>query len=305
MLDRLRHKIVQSLWEKYRSVTPQMVIIEQALYKKHVTTLYLDHFAVIDLPSEHSGIPVLTSIFSALGYEPKGKGYLPEKQNDFQWLSESQSCTLPAIDALPQAVVADFRLEAMPIEISTIITKYATQAKKIDIRRIQQLAQETAQGNEQSSTQLERMILSYLEGRDWPKPTLNEFKTVQRFNELLAWVLAFGRRPNHFTLSIHLLSSFKSLENFHDFLKTLNIPLNVDGGVIKGGEKAGIAQSSTLGMMSDAALADGTLTLPSGFVEFVWRYPLDSIAQPKNWHDYFTGFIPQHADHVIQSLYDK
>ena len=30
------------------------------------------------------------------------------------------------------------------------------------------------------------------------RPTTTDFKKVEAFNELLAWSLAFGRRPNHF-----------------------------------------------------------------------------------------------------------
>jgi len=197
-------------------------------------------------------------------------------------------------------VVADFRLEALPFEVKKIIEKYASQAASLPLIENPQESLST-----HTAKQLEQTILTYLKGRDWPLPTLNEFHTVHEFNELLAWVLIHGRKPNHFTLSIHLLDQFTDLADFNQFIEgELKLPLNHEGGTIKGGREAGIAQSSTIGNLETIQLADGSIHLPSGFIEFVWRYPSEEKnEQPALWSDYFTGFVAQHADNVIESLY--
>lgn len=298
MTGKLRHDFIEILWRNYSTSTPHVKRIETCLQKNNIKLPVLDHLAIIDLPGKHTGMHVLQKIFNALGYEVKGKDYLPEKQNDFTWLAEIDSADHSAADVLPQVVIADFRLEEMPVNVRDIICKYSDQAKPAPIAELTQLLQQD-HGAEKSILNL---LSDYFSGRDWPLPTLAEFHAVRDFNELLAWVLVFGRKANHFTYSIHLMPEFSSLSDFHHFIETdVGLPLNQDGGVIKGGRAQGIEQGSTAGTPESIQLADGTAELPLGFVEFVWRFSEKS--QPALWSDYFTGFVANHANRVIQSLF--
>ena len=122
-------------------------------------------------------------------------------------------------------------------------------------------------------------------------------------NELLAWVLVRGRQVNHFAWAIHLSKCFSSLEAFNSFLSSsLKIPLNEKGGLIKGRASQGIKQSSTLAAAKWLKLADGMIDLPDRFIEFVWRYPKQE-GESMLWEDYFTGFIADNADRVVESLF--
>lgn len=301
MLQKIRQAIVQNLWQVYRTTLPQVQQIETALKTYGVAALPLDHFAVIDLPGPHTGIPQLAQIFSALDFMVRGRGYLAEKQNEFWWLAESNSEKKLAIDALPQIVVADFHLDKLPLEIKKIIEKYAAQASAFPMLEMQKLIKECA------IDQLCVLIVNYFSGRDWSLPTATEFKMVQEFNELLAWVLIFGRKPNHFTLSAHLLPQFESLSEFNQFLiSDLQFDLNEVGGMIKGSALAGIEQSSTIGMPVTVQLSDGQIELAGCFVEFVWRHPKNNFSgEPLMWCDYFSDFIGNHANNVIESLYNQ
>jgi hypothetical protein len=305
MLRQVRQTVVKTLWGKYRDTSAQIRLIETGLQKKGVEYLILDHFAIIDLPGPHTGIRYLSELFSAIGYTVRGQDYLADKQNDFLWMAESDSAHSAAREVLPQVVVADFRLDELPPEVSNIIQKYASHAQALPDTEIRQLASRASLDDPQAAKQLGNRVIHYLTGRDWPLPTRKEFYTVQEYNELLAWVLIFGRRPNHFTLSIHLLDHFANLADFHQFVENdLQLTLNRDGGMIKGGPLVGIAQGSTTGIKQRITLAEGDIELPIGFVEFVWRYPRGpSCQRPVLWDDFFTGFIAQHADRVIESLY--
>lgn len=310
MLKQIRQTVINRLWEIYRSNTTQMQAIETGLKQKGIQKLFLDHFAIIDLPGPNTGIHYLSQIFSAIGYIVQGRDYLPDKQNDFLWMTESDSLHHPAEEVLPQVVVADFRLDQLPVEIRKIIAKYGQLSQPSPLIPIQKLAGHAYLGDEQAARELCDIIVSYLAGRDWPLPTIKEFYTVQAFNALLAWVLVFGRLPNHFTLSVHLLNHFQDLNDFHQFIQDeMQLSLNQDGGIIKGGKTVGIAQGSTTGISQTVALADGNIELPTGFVEFVWRYPHhlsnQSIMNKPSlpWKAYFTGFIATHADRVIESLF--
>lgn len=294
MLKHARQLIVEQLYKQHRTDTPHLSIIENALSKKGTLKHYFDHFAIIDLPSSKSGIPTLTQLFSALGFIVSGQDYLPDKQNDFCWLTEENQTLLPAKQTLPQIVVADFRLDEMPLEIKTIIEKYVSQTKEPPVLN-----------KHQDFSCFIHQLNSYFRGRDWPLPTVKEFLCVQEFNDLLAWVLVFGRKPNHFTFSVHLMEHFNNLNDFNQFiLNETKLILNEDGGIIKGGESSGIAQSSTTGTLETMALYDGKIKIPTGFVEFVWRYPTSANIHPEQplWRDFYTGFVANHANHVIESL---
>lgn len=304
MLKNIRRQIIHSLWDHYHDSNEHAQRITQCLQQKNMVSPALDHLAIIDLPGPHTGLHELSRIFSALGYEIHGRDYLPEKQNDFAWMAACDSFGTPAAQALPQVVVADFRPDECPADVREIILKYSRQAPPSPAAKIETLAAHAADGDARSAQDLQQLVLTYLSGRDWPLPTVREFETVRAFNELIAWVLVFGRRPNHFTLSIHLLPAFENLSRFHDFIEhEVGLHLNHDGGTIKGGSHTGIEQGSTAGTPETIILADGEVELPLGFMEFVWRF--QNKSQPALWDDYFTGFVANHANRVIQSLYAK
>lgn len=285
--------LIQKMWQNFYQTSEQMQILKKALAKINIHNIPLDHFALIDLPGPHSGRGKLIHIFSLLGYELRGEDYLPDKQNAFSWLAPRNVYSCPAKNALPQVVVADFRLDELPIEIRQIIEKY-TQWVPIRLTDL----------NTGNVTQNFNAILEFLAGRDWPLPTRQDYFIVREFNELLAWVMIFGRKPNHFSLSIHLLDVFSDLLDFINFVnKHTPLVLNTTEGLIKGNIHMGIAQSATLGLSQTIQLADGPITIAGEFIEFVWRYPL--IASPHKWSDYYTDFIAKQANNVIESLYQK
>src|SRR5689334_4890129 len=139
MLKQLRHTIVKNLLVKFHNETPQLKLIESKLAQRDIVTIPLDHFALIDLPGPHTGISQLSQIFSCIGYLVQGRDYLPDKQNDFLWLTEIDSKNTKAQHVLPQVVVADFRLDEMPTNIRDIIYKYSKQSPPSPLHDIQKL----------------------------------------------------------------------------------------------------------------------------------------------------------------------
>jgi hypothetical protein len=304
MLETVQREITAKLWQHYCQFAPEMQALCVYLEKNHSQPVVLDHLALIDLPGQHSGIPTLTQVFQRLGYTPRGTGYLPEKQNDFLWLAPIGIETQLATAALPQIVVADFRLAELPGTVKAIITKYAALATPPPFDLIERLIEQLQAGHEVTS-QLTTCIARYLTTRSWPLPTADEFQTVHAFNELLAWVLLFGHQPNHFAIAVHHCPAFASLAHFQSRLETdCPIVLNEEGGKIKGSQEHGIEQGSTCGVKREVMLQGGGVILPAGFAEFVWRHPRTSLSKPpRAWSDYFTGFIASQANYVIESLY--
>jgi len=299
-LKEIRTQLINKLWDAYRNSIAQVKYIEHALLQRD-EKIVLDHFAIIDIPGKNSGIPTLCQIFSALGYTVQGHDYLPDKQNEFLWLAEIDAIGQPAQNVLPQVVVADFWLDELPVSVKTIVERYAAQTSKLSLRHIQHLSGKAFLGDKQAATQLLEALVQYFSGRDWPLPTVKDFQIIHEANELLAWTLVFGRIPNHFTVSVHLLNSFKSLMDFNNFITDdLKLKLNDNGEIIKGDPAMGLVQSSTVGEATSVLLADGQVTIPERFIEFIWRYPHNNL---NHWDSYYTGFIANNANRVIESLY--
>jgi hypothetical protein len=303
MLNRVKSYVFSQLWESYSAHLIELSTIQSYIQQHFQEKLILDHFAIIDLPGPNTGMDPLTCLFSYLGYKVRGQDYLAEKQNNFRWLSEDLSPETLAVDAAPQIVVADFRREALAPQVLKIIDHYVGFAKPLDTERLKFLHQRTLLQDEAAVGELSRYILTYLQSRDWPLPTVQEYEIVKSHNELLAWVLVMGRQVNHFAWAIHLSKCFSELKIFNQFLSSiLNISLNKKGGAIKGNISKGIEQSSTQPVIKSIKLIDGVIALPDRFIEFVWRYP-KKAGENRRWHDYFTGFVADNADRVVESLY--
>lgn len=305
-LHRVRATIINALWQSYLAATPVAKTLFTALKAHHHPLPPLDHFAVIDLPSDHTGIPTLRAIFERLGFVYKGAGYLPEKQNAFAWLCEEEADNKPAGDVLSQVVVADFNLAALPANVVDIIKRYSQEAKPFPFAVMDAYLEKIQQGDQEAEALLVQLILRYFAGRVWSLPTYHEVECVRAVNELLAWVLVFGRCPNHFTFAMHLSHGFTDFNQFLDWVEhTVAIPLNYQAGRIKGDKSCGIQQASTHLPAQAVMVADGKVPLAAPFVEFVWRYPLLTNHAPHLFSDYFSDFVAEHANNVVESLYDK
>lgn len=303
MLNRIKSHVFSQLWQNYTSGLIELSTIQRHIQQHFQEELKLDHLALIDLPGPCTGMDTLSCLFSYLGYKVRGQDYLAEKQNNFRWLSEEVSIATLAVDAFPQVVVADFCREALTPEVLTIIDYYAAFAKPLDNDYLEFLQRRMLQQDGRAADEMSIFIMNYLQQRDWPLPTVKEYEIVKRHNELLAWVLVRGRQVNHFAWAIHLSKGFNSLEAFNHCLhSSLCIPLNEKGGLIKGDINKGIEQSATQPAVKSVRLADGFIDLSDRFIEFVWRHP-KKTGKPTLWHDYFTGFVADNADRVVESLY--
>lgn len=297
----VRQKIIQQLFLDYSQRYNHIQKILKSLESMQLT-IVLDHFAIIDLPSPKTGIGTLNQIFSALNYYPQGRDYLVDKQNEFMWLApfEAQSEVAEKVD--PQVVIADFCLEDCDPMLQEVLQTYLHAIPDFPWRQFHQLCGDAYRDNMQSAEKLIALITHYCTKRDWPYPTLKDYNTVHAQNELLSWVLAFGRGINHFGINVRFLNQYKNLGDFNHFVQhDLGINLNQKNGAIKGDENTHIAQSSTDGELLPFTLADAQILLPSPFIEFIWRAQKNPT--PVYWNDYFTEFIGPQANHVVESVY--
>ncbi len=300
LLAETRQLIITKLWQNYLlSIIPAQQIC--TVIKQNI---FLDHFAIIDLPGPNSGIAQLKQIFTLLGFQESGSGYLPDKQNDFIWLHEENCDNKLAIDVLPQIVIADFRLHELPSQVKTIIEKYSKHIIPLPLQNIKNLCNAVKNGDKSAQDLLISALLSQFNGRAWPTPSIEDYEIVKATNELLAWVLVFGRQANHFGISVHHMTEFNNLREFNAFLKNkLGTQFNTRELEIKGSEQLGLEQSSTADHQIKAILEDGEIEIPSPFIEFVWRFPKIPNSPAILWKDYYNDFYAPNANRVIESVY--
>jgi hypothetical protein len=264
--------------------------------------LAMDHFAIIDFTSKYSGIDYLKEIFKLIGYKERGAGYLPDKQNNFVWLSSPEFSEKLPKEALPQPIIADFSNDKFSKSTRKIIEKCSKHNyKNFDLNLIKAAMKEAGEGNQLAENYVVDVLSGHLNSKFIEFPTLKEYEAVKEENQLMAWILLFGRRVNHFGVGV-CSRSHKSLKEFNSHVQNnYNTVMNKEGGLIKGGAKCGIEQSSTMGKVVEVKLEDGVVKTNDSFLEFVWRYPVKS--SPKVMKDYYMDFIPVNADKVIESLF--
>jgi Domain of unknown function (DUF1338) len=290
MLYSLSKALLDTLFEEY--VTHLDVFYADISRDRHH-----DHMEIVDLYSAHSGREYLAKIFKFLGFEVVGKGVITEEHKRFIWMREVGYADLLPDQTLPQIVLSDFDYSKMSPAVKAILEKYASYADAFDMQALRAYL-DSGVNIEQCSALLIRHVIR----RAWPLPTLEEFETVNRENKLAAWVLALGRRVSHFGISMHLDSTFDSLEHFNQMLDH-NTAIQGGAHVLTGGENYGIAELSTMGKMISMPLADGMLQIGDSFMKFVWRYPrVENKTQIAG--DYYMDFISHKGADNVQSLYD-
>jgi hypothetical protein len=292
----IQEKLTYKLWEYFKKLYWQQQLIPDGY------EIILDHFAIIDIPSANSGIKTLEKIFTKLGYIRRGEGYLETKQNAFIWMGTANMLKEKYINSLPQLVLADFSLENLSTPLQEIVNKYACNITPFPFSYLDDLLAEVKDSNTPAIEKIVELLFNYLTNRTWPKPSLEEYQIVHRENELLSWVIACGRTINHFGICINNITQFNSFAEYTKYLLENNISLNECGGIIKGSRALGLEQAATVGNNMLIQLSNGEILLPSPFIEFIWRHPLND--SPKLIGDYYTNFLPANANNIIESVYD-
>lgn len=294
MIHHLQQSLINKLWVQYIKEMPWHSALP------HSSTPLLDHLAIIDLNSEYSGISYLQSIFETCGFEAVGSGYLPDKINDFIWMRSPETLDSLPNCAMPQIVLADFRMDLLSTKNRNLVRRCAKYYEPFSMQPIMNALSKEAQDLERHV----EMLSQHMNQRFWPLPTYKEYMDLKEENELMSWVILFGRAVNHFGVGVYTLNEWNNLTEFNSYAKMAHsISLNDAGGEIKGSVSLGIEQSSTIGQNHKFDLEGGSVIVVGSFMEFVWRH--SKVEKPKRFGEYYTGFIASNANKVIESVYQR
>ncbi len=256
--------LLDKMWKDYVLINPMAQKIHDLLVSTDGNELHNDHIALRTFNHPRVSIDVLAKPFIKSGYTYKGDYHFPEKKlyaKHYEHSDETQ----------PKIFISELKLE----EFSQALRD-----------KVHSLIAQIPAGSEEKFDFVSM-------GRPW-MATIPEYNALLKESDYAAWVLAFGYRPNHFTVFINRMKNFSDIHILNDFLKGNGFKLNASGGEVKGTKEVFLEQSSTLANNIEVKFDDGTLTIPACYYEFAKRYPLPDGRL-------YQGFVAASADKIFES----
>lgn len=284
--------IFSALFEPYRERVPNVSKITDAMISKGIiaseSDIVNDHVAFRTLGVPHLSISSFEKIFLHYGFTKMEHYYFEGKKIDAFWYA-------PPHPSYPRIFVSELRVGDLSQEAQEIIKFYTKDIKSDPVDSID-LDNAEAVG-------------AFFHQPLWKLPTFAHYDTLVLESEYAAWVIYNRYYLNHYTISVHELDApYNKLENFNDFLASIEVKLNDSGGVIKTSGDGLLRQSSSVAEMVKAKFADGIETMiPGSYVEFAERSILPqfaSLEKHKITREHRReGFETSNADKIFESTF--
>lgn len=301
-LEKCAKSLFSQLWANYVSAVIDAQKIEDSLRNKG-DVWNEDHVAFRTLPGEHTGMHILQALFECFGYQRKDNYHFEDKQLKAFWMQPPITSDKMCKDALPKIFISELMPERFSADFKKIVQTASAQVVASPIERMRGFSAKAKSGDTEAKKQLVEEGVAFLSCEaPWARPRIADYEMLRKESEYAAWTLMFGFSINHFTVSAHLMHSFKDIHGLnHHIEKELKIPMNASGGLTKGTPDLKLEQSSTLAAQIPVLFQDGLKTLPYAFVEFAFRYTLEGKKDDGMWHSYYQGFVTNNADKIFES----
>lgn len=255
--------LLTKMWDDYCKLNPAAKRIHD-LFAGQGDEVLNDHIALRTFNHPRLGIESLAQHFKKFGYVEKGDYTFVEKKLYAKHYEHPDMKN-------PKIFISELELEKVSPFIRDTVNSLVDQVSDKVIQ-----------------DELFPMI-----GRPW-KMTYKLYSELAQESEYASWVAAYGFRPNHFTVNINALKSFKKIEDLNAFVKNNGYTLNSSGGEVKGTPADYLEQSSTMASEIPVAFEDGTQSIPGCYYEFAKRYPLEN-------GQLYQGFVAKSADKIFES----
>ncbi len=259
---------LQSLLEKMWLDYCQMNRAAHRVYELFLArgeTVLNDHIALRTLNHPRLGIKSLARVFEKSGYVMSSQDYTFTEKKLYARHFEHPDTSMPKI------FISELQLEKVSHFVREEMTKLA------------ELVSDSVLHDETFP----------MSGRPWPMSHVL-FQKLAAESEYASWFAAHGFRPNHFTVNVNALKTFKSLSDLNSFVEANGFTLNKSGGIIKGTPAEYLEQSSTMASEIPVTFSDGTFPIPGCYYEFAKRY-----AMPNG--KLYQGFVAASADKIFES----
>lgn len=284
--------VLEGLMSRYTERVPDVEVVRSALvadgYIPTVDAIENDHIAFRTMGVPQLGIRSLEKIWLHYGYQRRDSYDFPVKKLDAYWYS-------PPDPSFPRIFISELRVDDLSPQSQGIIHSYVDEVKSdpVDELDLDDVGQ----------------VDDFLHRALWRLPSWEDYLSLSEESEYAAWVIYNRYYLNHFTVSVHNLSSeIDTIPAFNDFLERHGITLNDSGGKVKTSPDGLLRQSSTVAEMITAEFASGERHPISGsYVEFAERRPLPQFQHlPKaelRREQRREGFEAGNADKIFESTY--
>ncbi|SMF81247.1 DUF1338 domain-containing protein [Pseudobacteriovorax antillogorgiicola] len=302
-IDDCRQRVFKKLWTHYYDLVPYAPKIE-ADFKAKKDAWIEDHVAYRTLPGENTGKHVLQEAFEALGYKREDDYHFEEKNLDAFWMSPPDNQG-ESYEASPKIFISELMAEKFSQEFQDTVHEITKEVRVSPLPAIRDLLAKVKAGDESAKDGLVDHLTALLtEGPAWSRPSKGRYHILKSESDYAAWTYLFGHQINHFTVSVHLMDSFSSIQSLGEYLEgELNIPMNHSGGLVKGTAEIKLEQIATMAVKRPFTFQDGIEDVSYGFVEFAKRYPLEGRSDDHKWQSYYQGFVAANADKIFESTY--
>jgi len=285
-------KVLSGLMTRYKERVSDVSAIINAMIKEGVINndggIENDHIAFRTICVPFLGIQSLEKIFLHYGFEKKDHYYFPAKKLDAYWYA-------PPSAEYPRIFISELRVQDLSEDAQNIIHSYTDEITYDPVLKV----------NLDNAGEVDQFLHSGL----WRIPTLEDYLTLSKESEYVAWVIYNRYYLNHFTISVHnLKEGYNTIADFNIFLERNGFTLNDSGGKIKVSPDGNLLQSATVAEMIEATFANGVKHRISGsYVEFAERKVLkqfehlpSSAIKPEHRRE---GFEANNADKIFESTY--
>lgn len=303
VVDQCRASVFKELWSHYYKLVPFAAKIESS-FKARGDKWVEDHVAYRTLPGDNTGRHILQEAFELLGYKREDDYHFEEKRLDAFWMSPSD-VEGDSESASAKIFISELILDSFSDEFKAAMTSVTSQVKNSPIPRLKDLQAKAKAGDETAQAEFVKDMAALLtKGPDWSTPEKGIYETFKKESDYAAWTYLFGHQINHFTVSVHLMTSFTDIAEMGGFIeKDLDIPMNQSGGLVKGTEALKLEQIATMAAKVPYKFKEGEEPISYGFVEFAKRYPLEGQKDDGTWKSYYQGFVAANADKIFESTY--
>lgn len=284
-------QIMDALFVPYRERVPDVGKIIKAMQHKGIiaaeSDIENDHVAFRTLGVPNLGIASFETIFLHYGYTKMDPYHFSKKKLDAYWYA-------PPSPTYPRIFISELRVADLSEQAQQIINKFTAPITKDPVDALN-LDDPSAVG-------------AFFHQPLWALPCVEDYQQLAAESEYAAWVIYNRYYLNHYTISVHALKDYNTLEKFNAFLEAIGIQLNTAGGTIKVSPDGLLRQSSSVAKMIPATFSCGTqMDIPGSYVEFAERLPLPEFSDLPN--EQLTrshrreGFEAGNADKIFESTF--
>lgn len=253
-------------WQDYCQLTPQAKRIYEKLLAQHETPVN-DHIALRTFNFPGIELDKLESLFKNMGFQLIDSYQFPERH--------LRAKALILNSEQPKVFISELDINQLTTRNQLVILNQLNKARPI----------------------ADKADFLY-SGRPWELISHYDFMHLAQESEYAAWLMVMGFHANHFTVSLNHLHNYSDWESFLPLIESLEIPLNLDGGKIKGSKSVCLEQASTLADELEVNFIDGTYKIKTCFYEFAKRYPNSD-------GELYQGFVTQNANLIFNSTNQK